>query len=262
MTKTTRAFALLSFVLSHGYGQSPAERPAFEVASITPCKPGTPEPPEEHMGLVQFTSPGGRFTARATSVKYLLEWAYDIQAPQHAGGPSWLGTERYDIMAKAKENPTDDQMKRMVQTLLADRFQMKVHHETKELSVYVISRGKNAPKLDAPKDGETHALRLSRHSGPDPQTTSVRVTATRYSLAQLTDVFARQLGSVIMNRTGLDGEYDFTMDLTPDETKPNPLDAGLLINAMRDQLGLSLKYQRAPVDVLVIDHVERVVAGN
>src|SRR5690242_11712847 len=162
MMKILAAVALLSLVLNQSYGQSPAERPAFAVASITPCKPGTPEPPGEHMGLVQFTSPGGRFTARATSVKYLLEWAYGIQAPQHAGGPSWLGTERYDITAKAEGNPSDDEMKRMVQTLLADRFQVKLHHETKELSVYVISLGKSTPKLWAPKDGETHALRLAR----------------------------------------------------------------------------------------------------
>jgi len=262
MMKILRAIALLPFILSYSHAQRKADGPAFEVASITPCKPGTPEPPGEHMGLVQFTSPGGRFTARATSVKYLLEWAYGIQSPQHAGGPAWLGTDRYDMVATAEGNPTDDQMKQMVQTLLADRFQMKLHHETEELSVYVISLGKSAPKLFAPKDGEKHSLQLAPLGGPDQKMASVRVTATRYSLAQLTDVFARQLGTVIVNQTGLDGEYDFTMDLMPDETKPNPLDAGLLINAMRDQLGLSLKYQKAAVDVLVIDNVERVVARN
>ena len=68
----------------------------------------------EHAGMAQFTSPGGRFTARATTLKFLLEWAYGIQPSQHSGGPSWLGVDRYDIVAKAEGNATDDQMKLMV----------------------------------------------------------------------------------------------------------------------------------------------------
>jgi hypothetical protein len=87
MTKTLSIAALLALSLGRGYADDAAKAPAFEVASITPCKPGTPEPPGEHAAMVQFTFPGGRFTARATSVKFLIEWAYDIQPSQHTGGP-------------------------------------------------------------------------------------------------------------------------------------------------------------------------------
>lgn len=241
-----------------GYSQDPA----FEVASVTPCKPGTPEPPGEHAGMVQFTQPGGRFRATATTVKFLLEWAYDIQPQQHSDGPSWLASERYDIVAKAEGNATDEQQKKMVRALLADRFQLNLHREKKKLPVYVISVGKTAPKLVPPKEGEVHSIRIMPQTNEDRKFPSYHVVATRFSLAQLTDTFARQLGRVFVDETGLEGEFDFSMDLTPDDSRPSPLDPSLLISAMREQLGLTLKSQDALVDFFVIDGVERVAAGN
>jgi len=246
----------------HGHCQDLSKTPAFEVASITPCKPGTPEPPGEHAGMVQFTYPGGRFQANATTLKFLLEWAYGIQPSQHTGGPSWMETDRYDIAAKAEGNAGDAQMKLMARALLADRFKLKFHNENRTQPVYVIAVGKSAPKLSAPKEDDKHFLHVSPVMGPDRKPTSFHVEATRFSLAQLVDVFARQLGRVIVNQTGLDGEYNFAMDLTPDETRPNPLDPAIIMSAMREQLGLMLTAQKAPVDVMVIDSVEKVAAGN
>lgn len=262
MYRTLTAVALLAFSWNPGYGQSLEKAPAFEVASITPCKPGTPEPPMEHAGMVQFIYPGGRFRANATSVKFLLEWAYGIQPAQHSDGPSWFGTDRYDIEAKAEGGATEDQIKLMVQTLLAERFQLKFHHERKEMSAYVISVGKTAPKLFPPKEAETRSLRFAPQTGPDQKIASYRVIATKYTLAQLTYAFARVMGSVFVNQTGYDGEYDFTLEMTPDESRPNPMDPSLMIGALREQLGLTLKSQKTPVDFLVIDSVEKVQAGN
>jgi uncharacterized protein (TIGR03435 family) len=212
--------------------------------------------------MVQFTYSGGRFKASATTLKYLLEWAYGIQPSQHSSGPPWMETDRYDIVAKAEGNPTDDQMKLMARTLIADRFKLEAHHERKELSVLVISLGKSAPKLFPPKDDEVHAIRVAPQMGPDQKVLSYRVIATRFSLTQLTDTFARQLGRVIVNQTGLNGDFDFTIDLTPDQNGPNPLDASLIVTAMREQLGLALKSQTIPVDFLVIDGAQKVIAGN
>lgn len=262
MTKTLTLAALLVLSLDHGHCQDLAKAPSFEVASITPCPPETPEPPMEHAGMAEFTSPGGRFRASATTLKFLLEWAYGIQPSQHSDGPSWMGTDRYDIVAKAEGNAPEAQMKRMVQTLLADRFKLKLHHESKELSAYVISVGKTSPRLFPPKDEETHSLRVVPQLGPNQKPVSYRVIATRYTLTQLTDAFARQLGTVIVNQTGLNGEFDFTLDLTPDESRPNPMDPTLLLTAMREQLGLTLKSQKIPTDFLVIDGAEKVAAGN
>jgi uncharacterized protein (TIGR03435 family) len=262
MKRTLSIAALVGLTFNHGHCQDLAKAPAFEVASVTPCKPGTPEPPGEHAGMVQFTSPGGRFRASATTVKFLLEWAYGIQPSQHSSGPSWMDSDRYDIVAKAEGNATDDQQKQMAQTLLADRFQLKVRHEKKKLPVYVISVGKSAPKLFPPKDDEKHGIHMMPSEGLDKKTTAYHIVCTRFSLSQLTDTFARQMGRVFVNETGLNGDFDFSFDLVPDENRPNPLDPSLLLTAMRDQLGLSVKTQDAIVDYLVIESAEKVTAGN
>jgi uncharacterized protein (TIGR03435 family) len=253
---------MLALSLHHGHCQSVASLPAFEVASITPCKPGTPEPPGEHAGMVQFTYPGGRFDAKATTVKFLLEWAYGILPAQHTGGPSWIESTRYDIVAKAEGNATDAQMKQMAQTLLAERFKLKFHRESREVPVVVVSVGKTAPKLFPPKEGEPHSLHVDPRTSSEGNVISYHVVGTRFSFAQLNETFARQLGRVIVDRTGLQGDFDFALDLTPDEHSPNPLDPTLILSAMQDQLGLVVKSQRAPVEFLVIDSVEQVVAGN
>jgi uncharacterized protein (TIGR03435 family) len=261
MTKILTLAALLALAMDHGHCEEIAKTPPFEVASITPCKPGTPAPAGEHAGMVQFTFPGGRFEAKATTLTFLLEWAYGVQPSQHSDGPSWMGTDRYDIVAKAEGNASDAQMKAMVQTLLAERFQLKLRRESKELSVYVITTGRTAPRLFPPEDGEVHGIRIAPQSGPDQKVASYHIVATRFSLAQLTDVFSRQLGRVIVNKTGLDGDFDFTLDLTPDESAPNPLDPSHIMNAIRG-LGLTLKSEKAPVDFFTIESVEKVGAGN
>jgi uncharacterized protein (TIGR03435 family) len=264
MKRTLTLAAILGLAIHQGHCQDLAHAPAFEVASITPCKPGTPEPPGEHMGMVQFTYPGGRFNATATSLKYLLEWAYGILPAQHSDGPPWMPIDRYDIVAKAAGEATDEQMKRMAQTLLADRFKLRFHRESREVPVVIISLGKTAPKLFPPKEGETHSIHIMplMGPGPDQKATSFHVVATRYTLAQLNEVFSRQLGRVIVDQTGLQGDFDFALDMTPDEDRPNPLDPAIVLAAMRDQLGLTVKSQKAPVDFLVIDSAEKVVAGN
>jgi len=214
------------------------------------------------MGIAHFTSTGGRFNAKATTLKFLLEWAYGIVPAQHSAGPSWMGDDRYDIIAKAGANATEAQMKLMTRTLLAERFQLKSHRETREVPVLVISLGKTAPKLFPPKEGEKYSIRIEPVIGGDQRVSAWRVVATRFSFAQLNEVFSRQLERVILNQTGMDGDFDFTLDLTHDESQPNPLDPSMIISAMRDQLGLVVKSQKAPVDFLVVESAEKVVAGN
>ncbi len=153
-------------------------------------------------------------------------------------------------------------MKLMTRTLLADRFKLKVHRETRELPVLAVSLGKTAPKLFPAKDEEQHSLRVEPQMGPDRNPVSWRVVATRFSFAQLNDTFSRHLDCVIVNRTGMEGDFDFTLDITPDENQANPMDASVIMAAMRDQLGLVVKSEKAPVDFLVIDGAEKVAAGN
>ncbi len=260
MTRTLTLASLLLFSLDHGHCQEIAQA-AFDVASIMPCKPGTAAPPMEHAGMADFTYPGGRFDASCTTLTFLIEWAYGIQPSQHSNGPSWAGTDRYEIVAKSEDNASDGRMKLMVRTLLADRFRLKLHHESRELSVFVISVGKTPPRLVPAKDGETHSLRIAPHTGPG-QNLVHRIIATRFSVTQLNDTFARQLGRPVVDRTGLDGDFDFMIDLTPDETQPNPLDASLLLGALREQLGFVVKAEKLAVDFLVIDGAEKIGPGN
>jgi uncharacterized protein (TIGR03435 family) len=235
---------------------------AFEVASITPCKPGTPEPPGEHAGMVQFVYPGGRFTAKATTVKFLIEWAYGILPAQHSGGPSWMDNDRFDIVAKAPGNATDDEMRLMAQQLLAERFNLKFHRETKEVPILVVSVGKTPPKLTVPKEGEKRGLKMMPQMNENQKMTGYHVEGTRFSFAQLNQTFAWQLGRVLVDETGLKGDFNFAIDLPMDEASPNPLDPTHILNAMRDQLGLVIKSQKGPVEFLVVDSVDKVTAGN
>lgn len=254
--------ALLCLWTNYGRGQDPANALKFEVASIKPCQPGTPEPPGQRMGMVRYTYPGGRFDAKATTVEFLLEWAYDLLPSQHSRGPTWTESERFDIVAKAAGNATDDELKLMTQALLAESFKLKFHRERREGPVLLVTLGKAAPKLFPPTEGEAHSLRIIPQTDSDRKVVSYRVVATRFSFAQLNLTFARQLERVIVNGTGLDGDFDFTLDFTPDENRPNPLDPSLIISAMRDQLGLNIKAQKVPVEYLVVDSVEKFSEGN
>jgi uncharacterized protein (TIGR03435 family) len=207
--------------------------------------------------MVRYTFPGGRFEAHATTVEFLLEWAYGLLPSQHSRGPAWVDKDRFDVIAKASGNATDDEMKLMVQTMLAERFRLKFHHETREAPILVLRLGKAAPKLFPPKEGEGRSLQIIPKKDEDQKVISYHVVATRFSFAQLNRTFAWQIGRVIVNQTGLDGDYDYTLDFTPDEGRPNPLDPSLWISALQYQLGLSVKAEQGPVDFIVIDSVEK-----
>jgi uncharacterized protein (TIGR03435 family) len=262
MKRTLTLAAVLGLSIHHGHCQDLKQTPVFEVASITPCKPGTPEPGQERMGMVQFTYPGGRFNAKETSLKFLLEWAYGILPSQHSDGPSWMANDRYDIFAKAGREATDAEMKLMTRALLADRFKLKFHRESREVPVVIVSLGSTPPKLFPPKDDEKYSIRIEPKMGPDEKVASWHVVATRFSFAQLNETFSRQLERVIVNRTGMEGDFDFTLEFIPDDERPNPLDPANIIAALRDQLGLTVKSQKGSVDYFVIDSAEKVVAGN
>jgi uncharacterized protein (TIGR03435 family) len=253
--------SLMIFSIHHLHCEEVGKAPAFEVASITPCKPDAPAPPMEHAGLAEFTFPGGRFNANCTTLKFLLEWAYGIQPSQHSDGPGWVGTDRYTIVAKAEGNASDAQMKLMTRRLLAERFVLKLRHESREVTAYVLAVGKTPPHLVPAKEGESRVVRVDPQTGAD-QRVVYRVILTRFSLAELCDTFGRQLGRVMVDRTGLEGAFDFALDLAPDESHSSPVDPTLLISALREQVGLAVKSEKTPVDFLVIDDVEKVVAGN
>lgn len=240
--------------------------PVFEVAAIKLNNSGS--------GSSNSDTNNGRLTATNVSLKGLMQYeAYGIPASRILGGPKWLDSTRFDIEAKmddaeaAQLKALDYEHRRvqaqaMFQQLLADRFQLKVHWETRELPVYALVVTKKGAKLQPAKDttGNTGTSSNSHGSG-------VQFTATGQTLAQLaeslTSAAAHDLGREVIDRTGIEGKYDVSLNWTRDTgaasagPDSNTQDSGpSIFTAIQEQLGLKLEPSKGPVRVLVIDHAE------
>lgn len=240
---------------------------SFEVASIKLDKSGS--------GGSHSDFSHGRFTATNVRVKSLIEYeAYGITGAQIVGGPGWLNSEAFDISAKV-DDATFEQMKtldseqrhqlnqQLFQQLLADRFKLAVHWETKELPVYDLVVAKGGPKLTKSKNTGGGTSVSSGNSGRMVQMTAKGVTMAR--LAQtLTQSLSRDLGRMVIDKTGLEGTYDLSLQWTPDDGSAATANASnenstgaSIFTALQEQLGLKLESARGPVNTLVIDHVEQ-----
>ncbi len=237
--------AIAGFALSCGaQTQSP---PAFEVASIRRNLSGGVN--------TKINISGGRLTVTNGSLKTLIRNAYDILSFQLAGEPRWLDTEMYDIEATtgSSEEIAPGQLKLLLQNLLADRFQLKVHWETRETSVYALVIEKNGPRFKESTAAGEPSINTSK--GP----ARARMIGAREPISILAGNLGNQLGRFVLDQTGLKGVYDWTLEwdpsLTPDSTQPS------LFTAVRDQLGLRLKATKGPMETLVIDNAQR-PSGN
>ena len=236
-----------------------APRPAFEVVSVKPTQ-GQP------LNSGFRRAAGGVLNATNVCVRFLIEYAYDVRDDQISGGPAWLDSERYEVLAKPGDNtdsagksPSGDSaslIRLRTQSLLADRFHVILHRETKELPVLVLTVAKNGPK----------GLRESTAGGPDFVSDGHHLNCQRVSMAMFAKEFlARQTGRSVTDKTGLAGDFDFTLDWTSDDAPPSTsADGGAtivqfppLLLALQEQLGLRLDRQKGPVEILVIDHAER-----
>jgi uncharacterized protein (TIGR03435 family) len=228
----------------------------FEVATIKPTKPGT-----QGKGL---TMNGPRqFVTINTSLNDLITFAYGINVHQITGGPSWLDSEFYDITGEpeAEGTPNRKQLEGMLQNLLADRFKLTFHHDKKELTAYTIVLTKNGSKL-TPSAGDPKGLPGLGFAALG------NMRANNSNISDLAGVLQNfVLDRPVVDQTELTGRFDFTLKWTPDESqfggrggsaKNDAADAPPdLFTAIQEQLGLQLKSAKLPVDVLVIDHVEK-----
>lgn len=226
-------------------------QPAFEVASV---KPST-----EHDRIIGlFTYPGGRVTATNYTLKMLIHEAYHIEEFRILGGPRWAGEDRYNIEAKPPassesskwapanmKTPPNPEMQLMLQTLLADRFQLKVHTETKKESIYALVAAKGGPKLKSPDETKQPFVSFLPHG----------LLGQNATMDQLVERLARIFGRPVLNQTGIQGNFDFLIDYPPDDAATDH--TVLLLSAIQDQLGLKLETQPGSVDVLVIDRAEK-----
>ncbi len=221
------------------FAQSAAPKPVFEVASIKPSPP-------EYIGFQSFVK-GDRYTAMTATVRNLVGFAYSIQNFQISGGPAWLGATAYNIDAKIGAAAPPDQVRQMVQSLLADLFNLKFHRITQTRAGYALLIDGNGPKLVESKN-------------PGPGLASGfkdRMLARGANMDLLAQAFSTRLESPVTDRTGLKALYDFTLTWTPDDAAADSLGPSMF-TALREQLGLRLEpAKNIPVDTLVIDHVEK-----
>jgi bla regulator protein blaR1 len=239
-------------------------RLAFEVASIKPSDPNI----RQHL----LGTRSGSFVATDATLKQLVGMAYDLRDHQISGGPKWLDSDRYTIEGKPDSTtpigpgPAGIATARaMLRSLLADRFKLAVHHETKEEQIYELVIAKGGPKfkeVEAPKGGP----RGLGSTGPG------KLRGMFCPIGILAQTLSGVLSRSVIDRTGLTGNYDFVLEYTPElgqlqPGQPGPPDEpGLpppapdgpsLFTALEEQLGLKLQSAKGPVDIIIIDHAER-----
>jgi uncharacterized protein (TIGR03435 family) len=232
-----------------------AQAPAFEVASVKPNTTG---------GRMSVESSGDRFTAIDIGLGPLVLMAYDLNVRQ-INGLDRTFTDRYDIVAKAGHSVASPEMRQMLQSLLADRFKLQVHWETREVPVYSLTVAKGAPKLRHSDQPQDDLPRVRTPAGAGGTETPSGVTYTHESMADFAWALSRmaQIGDrQVVDNTGLEGNYDFTLTFDRNPVPPAGTDTPPrlgpdIFSAVKQQLGLKLEPAKAPVRFLVIDHVER-----
>jgi len=227
----------------------------FDVISVKPNKTGS--------GSTSIDWDDSKFDATNVSLMALLLNAYDLKDAQVINLPKWGESVRFDIQAKVVDpnrkakSLTDDQNRAMVQPILADRFQLKFHHETKVLPVYELVVAKSGPKF---KDSKiTGDQKAANGMGPGSMRTSnTTMMSTAVPVSTLVDMLSSRLQRIVVDKTGLTGKYDLDLTWTPDDgsTAAPDSNAPSIFTALQEQLGLHLQPSKSPVETFVIDHVE------
>jgi uncharacterized protein (TIGR03435 family) len=253
-----RCFNLLAPLALAGalLAQSADKQPlAFEVASIKPWQPGG------QGGGIRAMPGGQSYVAQGATLRLMIMLMYKVADSQIVGGPAWMNSDRWDVNAKAEHPSNIDQLHEMYQTLLADRFQLRFHMETKEQTAYAVTVDKSGSKM-------------KKNLSPEPFDFPLKPNGPGKLLAQHLDMkyfcwwLGQPLQAPVVNLTGLNGFYDFTLELPPPDPdrlkaegdrkaeggRPDPSD---LFAAIRDQLGLKVEMRKAPVPIMVIDHAEK-----
>ena len=267
--------------------QSPpiaASGPVFEAASVKPNKSG-----EGRVILVR--QPGGRLTGTNVTAAILIRFAYDLPDFQVLGGPNWLNSDHFDVVAKADGDPPVEQKRLMLRSLLAERFRLTAHTETRELPIYALAMARNdgrtKPHLRrseadcgrADQPSLDSGIGLSPRNGPPPCGFFGMAPGTDFpsgrggfafrglTMAALAKILVPMVRRSVSDQTGLNGyfdaEFDFLAEIGPPPPPPglpDPFDRASFLSVftvLPEQLGLKLESTRGPVEVLVIDSVER-----
>ncbi len=236
---SVRRAVLAVFVLSGALaGQS-----EFDAASIKPNLSGD--------GGGSVNTGRGRLNATNVSLQSLIGFAFNVRFDQLSGGPGWIGTQKYDVIAKSDSVPGgDDALRPLVKALLEDRFKLKVHTETRELPVYSLVVAKGGPKLTV----HTGDKEFMQTMAPTARGMT-GVSFTKAPVSALAARLGRLLGRTVVDNTGLTGEYDFTAQWPRDQSADSP--GPTIPAALQEQLGLRLEAGKGPVEIVVVDGAEK-----
>lgn len=246
-----RTLTVLLFTLIAAFAQ-PATPPAFEVASIRPGQPGQES---IEFGPASLTMRNARLSA-------CIRWAYGVQDVQVVG-PAWLSEVWFDIFAKSASEVKVADLRKMLQTLLADRFKLEVHRDTREMTALVLTVAKSGHKLE-PVDTE---------GSPSFQTGKLNLTGRGATFSQLCDFVANEIHVPVVDQTGLSGRYNYFLDIEPyfsEESRKSavgvsgaPPDAGEIIAvAMQKELGIKVESKKVPVAIIAVDQIEKTPTEN
>jgi len=244
--------ALVIAQAGQSFGQT-TPAPAFEAASIKPSK-------VEPGGSSGITTRKGGISARNVTLKRCIRGAYDVQESQIVG-PKWAGEDRYDIDAKAAGPSGDSELMAMLQSLLAERFGLAFHRETRELPGYALVVGKSGLKAKRSQpDGDSRSI-----------SSRVAIDAQACSMRRLAQKLSEVIHAPVADLTGVPGEFDFQLKWTPEDMQARPPSDGnkpgsaladlangpSVFTALQEQLGLKLEPRKVPTEVLVIDRAEK-----
>lgn len=257
---STGAASLLGLFATFLFGAPQQPPDSFDVASV---KPATTR---EMNGI--YTYPGGRVACRGCWLEFLIEQAFNMQRFQVTGGPGWMDSERWEIEAQPPASsrssqsrppypkaPPNDEQRRMLQSLLAERFQLKYHRETRQGPVYLLTRGSKPLKMQEPKDKDVFPWSGSLAGGA---LVGDGLAGINESMGDLAWRLSRYLERPVLDQTGITGSFDFRVEYRSDDPKPDVI--SMILSTVQD-LGLKLEPSRGPVDHLVIEHAEK-PSGN
>jgi uncharacterized protein (TIGR03435 family) len=240
--------AKLLFVLGTALGTAAlaqSRTPAFDVASVKPYRNGGNES--------SIGRDGARITLNHVSLRDCIMFAYSIPSGREyeLTGPGWMDTERFDIEATAPADTSREQVREMLQSLLAERFSLKTHRESKRVNAYELITAKDGARLKATEsDDGAFTFRDGR------------VIVRAFSMDAFADRLsgpAFRLDRPVLNRTGMQGAFDFTLEWAPlGQSEPGPS----LFTALQEQLGLKLDARQTEVRILVVDRVDRIPTAN
>jgi uncharacterized protein (TIGR03435 family) len=252
------SLCVVAYAATVGLFSQTLSPPAFEVASVRPSNLVG----GELNGF--YTYPGGRIVCRGCKLEYLLEIAFDVQLFQIAGGPGWMSSDRFEIEARPpataksvsanpvspKAPPNADQ-RQMLQTLLADRFQLKARREVKQGPVYLLIKGSKPLRLEDAKVKSDFEWVGSPKGG---MITGNGIAGESISMPVLAARLSRYLGSPVLDKTAITGQFDFRFDYVSGDEHPDVISA--ILTSVQG-IGLKLEASKGPVETIVIDHAER-----